>query len=134
MLKVERWYTAPVISGIPQGTCLGPLLFVIFINDLLDEIESDGLMFADDTKKFRKILSEYDSCTLQSDINKLEGWSKKWLLTFHPDKCHVLTLGKIENIMHTHRYEICGKEMDHVFEEKDLRVIVDSKLVSRNIR
>lgn len=124
----ETSYTAPVLSGIPQGTCLGPLLFVIYINDLLDNIESDGFLFADDTKIFRQISSEQDSLSLQSDIDNLENWSKTWLLRFHPDKCHVLTLGKFENIKHTHRYKICEMEMDHVFEEKYLGVIVDSEI------
>ena len=80
LVNGERSFTAPVISGIPQGTCLGPLLFVIYINDLLDDIESDGFLFADDTKIFRKITSLEDSMTLQSDIDRLENWSEKWLL------------------------------------------------------
>ena len=128
LVNGEKSDTAPVISGIPQGTCLGPLLFVIYINDLLDDIDSDGFLFADDTKIFRKITSPNDSEILQSDINKLENWSKKWLLNFHPNKCHVLSMGKVENILHTHRYSICDREMDHVFEEKDLGVVVDSDL------
>ena len=126
LVNGEKSYTTPVISGIPQGTCLGPLLFVIYINDLLDDIESDGFLFADDTKIFRKITSAEDSAILQSDIDKLENWAAKWLLKFHPDKCHVLSLGKEENTMYTYRYSICGKEMDHVFEEKDLGVVIDS--------
>ena len=79
-----------------------------------------------DTKRFRKIVSRED--VLQSDIRLLETWSQKWRLNFHPDKCHVLTLGRFENIMHTQRYNICGHEMEHVFEEKDLGVIGDSDL------
>ena len=128
LVNGEKSYTAPVLSGIPQGTCLGPLLFVIYINDLLDEIDSDGFLFADDTKIFRKIASQEDSSILQSDINKLQKWSEKWLLKFHPDKCHVLSLGKEERTVHTERYTICGREMDHVFEEKDLGVVIDSGL------
>ena len=124
LVNGERSVTAPVISGIPQGTCLGPLLFVIYINDLLDDIESDGFLFADDTKIFRKITSPEDSITLQSDIDRLENWSEKWLLRFHPDKCHVLSIGRVENIIHTHRYRICGREMEHVGEEKDLGVVI----------
>ena len=115
----------PVISGIPQGTVLGPVLFVIYINDLLDNIKSDGLMFADDTKIFRHITSREDDLAFQSDIKLLEHWSDKWQLQFHPDKCHVLTLGKLENIRHAHRYVICNNEMEHVFEEKDLGVTID---------
>ena len=104
------------------------MLFVIYINDLLDDIESDGFLFADDTKIFRKITSLEDSITLQSDIDRLENWSEKWLLRFHPDKCHVLSIGRVENIIHTHRYRICGREMEHVGEEKDLGVVIDSDI------
>ena len=99
-----------------------------FINDLLDNISSNGLLYADDTKIFRQISSRDDAEALQSDIRKLEEWTEKWLLKFHPDKCHVLSLGKIENTKHTHRYRICDQELEHVFEEKDLGVIFDSDL------
>ena len=119
---------APVISGIPQGSVLGPILFVIYINDLPDEVNSSVFLFADDTKIFNQIKSFGDACMLQQDLDSLECWSQKWLLRFNTDKCHVLTLGKFENIMHTHRYKIYGKELQHVFEEKDLGVIIDSDL------
>ena len=121
----HKWYP---ISGIPQGTVLGPLLFVIYINDLLDEINSNGFLFADDTKIFQQITSRHDALSLQSDLAKLEEWSNTWMLNFHPDKCHVLTLGKIENIMHTHHYTINAQELEHVFEEKDLGVTFDFEL------
>ena len=131
--------TAPVLSGIPQGTVLGPVLFVIYINDLLDNISSSGLMFADDTKLFRQIRSREDALLLQSDIAKLEEWSNTWQLHFNADKCHVLTLGRFENIRHAHRYTICYNEMDHVFNEKDLGVTIDAELkfeehISRKVR
>ena len=127
----EKSNEAPVISGIPQGTFLGPLLFVVYINDLLDNISSNGLMYADDTKIFREISSRADAEALQLDIQKLEEWTEKWLLRFHPDKCHVLSLGKIENTKHTHRYQICDQEMEHVFEEKDLGITFDSDISFR---
>ena len=128
-----------VLSGVPQGTVLGPVLFVVYINDLLEDISSNGFMFADDTKIFRQISSVNDSRHLQSDITKLENWSNQWLLQFHPDKCHILTLGKFENIKHTHRYTNCNKEIEHVSEEKDLGVIIDSDLsfdehISKKVR
>ena len=119
---------APVISGIPQGTVLGPVLFVIYINDLLDDITSDGLMFADDTKVFRQITSREDAIALQNDIRKLEEWSDTWLLKFNAEKCHVLTLGKFENIKHAHQYTISKNELEHVPDEKDLGVTIDDEL------
>ena len=98
--------TLPVLSGIPQGTVLGPVLFVIDINDILENLSSEGLLFADDTKTFRKFTSREDALDLPFDIKALKDWSKKWLLCFHPEKCQVLSLGKFENIMHTERYNM----------------------------
>ena len=120
--------TSPVFSGIPQGSVLGPVLFVVYINDLLEGIQSEGLLFADDTKLFNQVLSREDALNLQKDINLLERWSKMWLLRFNPNKCYVLTFGKFENIRHTHRYQIYDKELEHVFEEKDIGVTFDSEL------
>ena len=117
-----------VISGIPQGSVLGPILFIVYINDILDNISSDGFLFADDTKILRSVTSRDDALALQSDLTILEEWSSKWLLNFNPKKCHVLSLGKFENTMYTMRYEIYGAEMEHVFEEKDLGVTIDSQL------
>ena len=83
---------APVISGVPQGSILGPLLFVLFINDLCDVLnpETGIYMYADDTKIWRKIDSESDQQMLQLDINKLYDWSLKNKIRFHPNKCKVL--------------------------------------------
>ena len=79
---MSKW--ADVSSGILQGSVLGPVLFVIYINDLPNKIKSD--MFADDTKVFRTIKTNDDQCILQDDLDELAAWSIKWLLTFHPDK------------------------------------------------
>ena len=130
---------SPVISGIPQGTVLGPVLFVMYINDLLDNISSGGLMFADDTKIYRQITTRDDALQLQADITKLEDWSKLWQIQFNHDKCHVLTMGKFENIRHAHRYAVYDIEIDHVFDEKDLGVTIDSELrfeehIARKVR
>ena len=73
-------------------------------------------------------MSREDALSLQADIDELEKWSNTWLLKFNPDKCHVLTLGKFENIKYTHRYRIYGNELEHVFEEKDLGVKFDAEL------
>ena len=124
----EKSSAGRVTSGIPQGTVLGPLLFVVYINDILENVTSDGFLFADDTKLFRAITSKEDALHLQSDIDTLEKWSEKWGMEFNREKCHVLTLGKFENTKHTHRYELGGEEIEHVFTEKDLGITVDSEL------
>ena len=86
-----------VTSGIPQGSVLGPILFVIYINDLPDTVESDSYLFADDTKIFRIIKGEDDKEILQDDLAKLEEWSDKWLLKFHPEKCKHMKISKSKN-------------------------------------
>ena len=67
-----------VLSGIPQGSVLGPTLFVVFINDMPDEITSLSKMFADDAKVFRQIETSADTATLQNDLDHLTDWSKNW--------------------------------------------------------
>ena len=124
----ESSFPAPVLSEIPQGSVLGPLLFVLYINDLPENIISNVFLFADDTKMFRKIISENDSIIVQNDIETLEQWTNDWLLKFNIKKCHVLTIGKHENIQHTHRYKLENNELEHVAEEKDLGVTFDSEL------
>ena len=120
---------APVASGIPQGSVLGPLLFVIYINDLPDSVRNSFLlMFADDTKLFKHITGEADVLDLQADVTELEKWSDTWLLRFHPDKCKVLTLGQFENIFFAYPYKLNNVILEHVDEEKDLGVTIDSEL------
>ena len=108
VVKVNHTESEPtsVPSGVPQGSVLGPVLFVLYINDLPETVKSDILLFADDTKIMRTITTREDACTLQNDVDSLQHWSHKWLLNFNADKCHVLTIGKFENIRHTHRYKI----------------------------
>ena len=69
----SRWKS--VLSGVPQGSVLGPILFLIYINDLEDDISSKVLKFTDDTKVFRKLTNDTDKQSLQGDLDKLVKWS-----------------------------------------------------------
>ena len=81
-------YTLPVISGVPQGSILGPILFLIFVNDLPSSVSSSLLyMFADDTKCVKHIMDLEDSRALQQDLNLLTSWSHDWNLLFNATKC-----------------------------------------------
>jgi len=82
----------PVLSGIPQGTVLNPLLFLIYINDIVLGIDSDICLFADDCILYREIRNSCDSASLQSDINKLHRWSYKWQMSFSVSKCCILSI------------------------------------------
>ena len=79
-----------VKSGVPQGTVLGPLLFLTYINDMPLAVKSKIALFADDTYLYKVIKSLLDTFALQNDINQLTKWEKLWSMEFHPDKCFVL--------------------------------------------
>ena len=81
-------------SGVPQGSVLGPLLFIIFINDLPEAVKCGVKLYADDTKIYYIVNSIINSEELQQEINQLYEWSVIWQLEFHPDKCHVVHIGK----------------------------------------
>jgi len=82
-------FSKAVARGIPQGSVLGPILFVIYIIDLPDCLKNDSdiHLYADDTKIIHNIKHQEDCEKLQEDIHCMQEWSEKWLLKFHPDKC-----------------------------------------------
>ena len=80
----------PVTSGVPQGSVLGPILFLIFINDISVGITSNIRLFADDTIIYRKIRNTEDAEKLQTDLRTLERCSREWQMEFHPSKCNTL--------------------------------------------
>ena len=82
--EISNW--KPVLSEVPQGSVLGPILFLIYINDLEEGVTSKILKFADDTKLFRKIKGNGDKQQLQDDIDKLIKWSEKWQMLFNFQK------------------------------------------------
>ena len=81
-----------VDSGVPQGTVLGPLLFLTYINDLPDGLNSTVRLFADDCIIYRDIMNSHDQCALQNDLIKLSHWEKKWQMSFNAQKCFVLRI------------------------------------------
>ena len=82
-----------VLSGVPQGSVLWPVLFLVYINDIVINIDSTIKLFADDAKMYRTIKSPNDTNALQQDLKSLEEWSKKWLLKFNSSKCKLLHFG-----------------------------------------
>ena len=90
-----------VISGFPQGSVFGPLLFLIYINDLPDYIQNNSTvkLFADDTIIYHPINNQQDSIALQEDLDSLQRWESDWLMHFHPQKCQTMHITNKRNII-----------------------------------
>lgn len=117
-----------VLSGVPQGSHLGPLLFIAFINDLLDILEhSMGILYADDLKIFREVNNFMDVLKLQSDLNRLYDWCHTNLLKLNIKKCAVMSISRKQNLI-SFNYVINHQMLNRVSEMKDLGVTFDSKL------
>ena len=119
-----------VTSGVPQGSVLGPILFIIYINDLIQVLKNSNIrLFADDAKIFKVISSQDDAINLQCDIDKVVNWTKIWKLEFNVSKCKVLHLG-VSNNEYNYKMEHLNEItlLQSATEEKDLGVIFDNKL------
>ena len=123
-----------VLSGVPQGSILGPLLFLLFINDIYIGINEDtniGL-YADDTKMWRTIYSEHDCALLQKDIDTLHDWSLKNKMHFHPEKCKILQIHNNEPLctqlfpIAKHHYFINQEFIDYTECQRDLGILVNT--------
>ena len=119
-----RWGTAG-LSGVPQGSVLGPVLFNIFINDLDEEVQGTLIKFADDTKLCGIANTLEDRNKLQSDLDRLERWAENNRMKFNRDKCQVLHLGKRKQM---HSYKIGDTWLSNTTSEKGLGIVVDHKL------
>ena len=121
-----------VKSGVPQGSVLGPALFLAFINDLPENITGGNIkLFADDAKIYRSTNSEDDSKVLQHDLDSLVNWSSKWSLNLNPSKCKVLHASKNPRESHQQYSIDTGNQVIQLEKcafEKDLGVFVDEKL------
>ena len=123
-LIISNWKS--VLSAVPQGSVLGPILFLyiyiyiyIYINDLEDDISSKVLKFADDTKVFRKVTNDTDKQSLQDDLDKLVKWSEKWQMLLHFGKCKCIHIGH-GNM--DEEYKMGDAVLGRTTQEKDLGV------------
>ena len=121
--EVSSWKS--VLSGVPQGSVLGPILFLVYINDLEEGVTGKILKFADDTKLFRKVKEIGDKQNLQDDIDKLVKWSEKWQMLFNFGKCKCLHTGSGNTGMN---YEMGGTILSKTVKEKDLGVTMNANM------
>ena len=128
VLNGEASDWAPVTSGVPQGSVLGPLLFLIFINDIdsvVDLVSTFLYKFADDTKMGAPIRSPLDAEEFQKQIDALCSWASKWQMVYNVSKCHIIHVGKSNP---QHEYNMNGAKLEMSTEEKDVGTIVSNDL------
>ena len=119
---ISEWLN--VTSGVPQGSILGPVLFLLYVNDLPDSVTSTAKLFADDTKLYRIINDDKDCEELQKDLNTLSAWSRAWLLQFNAEKCVVLRIRDSINYL----YSLNGVPLENVTNQKDLGITISHTL------
>ena len=118
-----------VLSGVPQGSVLATILFIIYIDDLPNEIISFILLFADDSKLYKLLQTNLDYILLTKDLNKIEEWCNKWCMRLNIDKCKVMHLGRTNPKRPYYLHQENGQQQ--IVEsslEKDLGVHVDNSL------
>ena len=123
---------APVVSGVPQVTVIGPLLFSLHINDIMSNIESEIRLFADDCVCYREIKDIEDTLKLQKDIDRIGIWARKWGMRFQPVKCNMMQLTNKHNKIDA-SYTLVGKVLENVESIKYLGVTITSDLNGTHI-
>ncbi len=127
VLNGEHSKWAPVLSGVPQGSVLGPLLFIIFTDDIDSAAELISIInkFADDTKLGQAIHNEQDYDALQQCLNSICEWAKLWGMKFNTGKCRVVHTGRSNprNV-----YYMDGTKLETSENERDLGIIISSTL------
>lgn len=121
-------FPKPVTSGVPQGSHLGPLLFIIFINDLISRLSCRSLLYADDLKIFQSVKTQMDCEALQMDLDALSSWCSENSMELNVSKCNIITFTKnIHKVNYS--YTIGGERLLRKDSIRDLGVILDSKLL-----
>jgi hypothetical protein len=114
-----------VTSGVPQGSVLGPIMFIMYVDGMDTGIISKLSKFADDTKLCQRAMREEDQISMQEDLNKLIAWSQTWQMNFNVSKCSVMHLGcrNIES-----NYKMGEADLNCVSNQRDLGVIITNDL------
>ena len=117
-----------VLSGVPQGSVLGPVLFIIFVNDCTTAMESEAAMFADDLKIWREIRSPADRVCLQNDVDRLQAWTRNWRMSLNASKTVVMKLSSRPTLTVDAHYHLDGEMLTVVEQQTDLGVTLHHTL------
>ena len=102
---------SPVKSGVPQGSVLGPLLFLLFINDLAEQTSSTVRLFADDCVMYKSVKTIQDCEVLQNDLDQLHQWEKRWQLRFNARKCNIMRATHAKKKQLLYEYKLGGEAL-----------------------
>ena len=127
VLEGEESGSVPVTSGVPQGSVLGPILFLAYINDLPDELSSQVRLFADDTAVYLTIGGAEDGKVLQTDLDRLSVWEDRWDMEFNPSKCQVVRVTSSRTLFNI-AYTLHGQVLEVVTSAKYLGVDISNGL------
>ncbi len=109
----EESHETPVTSGVPQGAVLGPLMFLLFINDIVSNINSEIRLFADDCVLYREVDNPVEQALLQQDLDQLVAWLHEWQMEFDPSKCVSLSIIRGRKTRQMNEYHMMG----HILEQ-----------------
>ena len=129
LVRVDKCLSEPstVISGVPQGTILGPVLFLCYTLDIVKVVKHCTLsIYADDTKMYMPIKNIDDCVKLQSDLDRISSWSRVWQLLLNVKKTHLLTIGKRR---HLFDYSLYGSNIKLEKSVTDLGIVMQSDLI-----
>ena len=120
----------PIHSGVIQGSCIGPLLFLLYINDITDIFlpPVNAKLYADDVKLYSVVTSQSDSCNLQNNLNKLVEWASIWQLQISYSKCFILNISKSKDVSNAYSYKLGSTLLSNTSVASDLGVTIDSNL------
>ena len=127
VIEGEESGSVPLSSGVPQGSVLGPILFLVFINDLPEKLSTQVRLFADDTAVYLTIGGLDDGTVLQNDLDKLSLWESQWDMEFNPSKCQVVLVTTATKAINT-VYTLHGQILEVVTSAKYLGVDISSGL------
>ena len=127
VLEGESSSEVPVTSGVPQGSVLRPLLFLLYINDLPQNIQSQVRLFADDTAVYLTVNSPQYANTLQADLDTLQEWEQTWDMEFNPGKCQVLHISNSNDPLLS-QYTLHGQVLESTDSAKYLGINISKTL------